>query len=361
MARTDTLTNFLTDVANSIRSKTGKSEAIDCEDFDTEIESISGGGGDLPNKYVTFTEWNSNGYPTKAKVEGITQIGSYFFIAPNANSVTSKIVNITLPSNTTYLAEACFKYLSNLETINLPNGITEIGKEAFYGCTKLDVQIPSTVEVLGQSAFQDCSSLTASQLPSTLKRINTSTFSGCSNVTFSSLPEGTITYFSASNTFQNCSKITISKYPNNLTSVMNASNTFNGCSSIPKFDYANVTNMGNLNFGYCTSMVSFIGEKVTNIPNNNNNYGAFKNCTGLKAVWIGNAITSANFGSNAFNGCSSLKRIYIDLPRATVEAFSYYSTKWSNNTVDANCQVICNDDNNFVSASDFRNTDWSLI
>ena len=52
MARTDSLTNFLTDVADAIRSKTGKSDLIPCENFDIEIESISGGGGGgLPDAY----------------------------------------------------------------------------------------------------------------------------------------------------------------------------------------------------------------------------------------------------------------------------------------------------------------------
>lgn len=44
MARTDNLTNFLTDVADSIREKKGTTESIKASDFDTEIESISGGG-----------------------------------------------------------------------------------------------------------------------------------------------------------------------------------------------------------------------------------------------------------------------------------------------------------------------------
>lgn len=64
MARIDTLTNFLTDVADSIRSKTGKSETIACEDFDTEIESISGGGDDK-NAYEveTIQEMNAISNP----------------------------------------------------------------------------------------------------------------------------------------------------------------------------------------------------------------------------------------------------------------------------------------------------------
>lgn len=40
MARTDTLNNFLTDVADSIRTKKGTTDSIPASNFDTEIESI---------------------------------------------------------------------------------------------------------------------------------------------------------------------------------------------------------------------------------------------------------------------------------------------------------------------------------
>lgn len=43
MARTDNLSNFLTDVADSIREKKGTTELIPASEFDTEIDSISSG------------------------------------------------------------------------------------------------------------------------------------------------------------------------------------------------------------------------------------------------------------------------------------------------------------------------------
>lgn len=46
MARIDTLANFLTDVSTAIKEKTGKTDPIAPANFDTEINSISGGGGD---------------------------------------------------------------------------------------------------------------------------------------------------------------------------------------------------------------------------------------------------------------------------------------------------------------------------
>lgn len=43
MARTNTLGNFLTDVANAIREKKGTSETIQASDFDTEIANLPSG------------------------------------------------------------------------------------------------------------------------------------------------------------------------------------------------------------------------------------------------------------------------------------------------------------------------------
>lgn len=57
MARIDNINNFLTDVANSIRNKTGKTDDIPASEFDVEIESISGGGSeDLDAELTVYNE-----------------------------------------------------------------------------------------------------------------------------------------------------------------------------------------------------------------------------------------------------------------------------------------------------------------
>lgn len=52
MARTDNLNNFLTDVAESIRTKKGTTELIPASNFDTEINSIETGGGDINDYFI---------------------------------------------------------------------------------------------------------------------------------------------------------------------------------------------------------------------------------------------------------------------------------------------------------------------
>ena len=81
MARIDTLSNFLTDVADSIRNKTGGQAPIPAENFDAEIASITTGGGvPLPGEEITVTAlsnihkgdkvsgiFSANPYPTTVK------------------------------------------------------------------------------------------------------------------------------------------------------------------------------------------------------------------------------------------------------------------------------------------------------
>lgn len=75
MARIDTLSNFLTDVADSIREKTGNTEPIACEDFDTEIESISGGGSaNLQTKSVTITENGTTSVTPDTGYDGMSEV-----------------------------------------------------------------------------------------------------------------------------------------------------------------------------------------------------------------------------------------------------------------------------------------------
>lgn len=62
MARTDTLTHFLTDVADAIREKKGTSAQISAQNFDTEIASIIGGGELEPIALHYYFDDNTSAY-----------------------------------------------------------------------------------------------------------------------------------------------------------------------------------------------------------------------------------------------------------------------------------------------------------
>ena len=195
-----------------------------------------------------------------------------------------------------------FKYSTN---INLNNEITSIGQYAFCNCTNLALtSLPSNLTSIGQYAFCNCTNLALTSLPSNLTSIGQSAFYNCTNLAIKSIPSG-------------------------------------------------VTQIRNYNsFGYCTSLVQISMENVTYLNGASNNVGTFIQCTGLKKVWIGSAITNSGLGRYVFSGCTNLETMYIDLPRATVEAFTNYQYAFMNDTSKTGI-IICNDDSDFIDKATF--------
>ena len=68
----------------------------------------------------------------------------------------------------------------NATTYNIPNTVTEIGKNAFYGCSKItSIIIPDSVTTIGAGAFESCSSLTEITIPQSVTSIGSDAFVYC--------------------------------------------------------------------------------------------------------------------------------------------------------------------------------------
>ena len=154
MARIDNLTIFLTDIAESIRGKTGKTDAIPANEFDAEIESISG-SEDLTeelttyNSKVTEQETSIQDIVTALKSKGAGEVQKYAprwisFYEYQGTELTQEISNLDTSNMTSmyYMFFRCINLteldLSNFDTSN----VTNISK-MFYGCDnlkKLDVR-----------------------------------------------------------------------------------------------------------------------------------------------------------------------------------------------------------------------------
>ncbi len=76
------------------------------------------------------------------------------------------------------------KFAHYFKQINIGEGVTLIGLNAFRGCSNLQrVSIAGSVKKIASSAFSDCTALTKVILPKKLTQIDANAFSGCNELT----------------------------------------------------------------------------------------------------------------------------------------------------------------------------------
>ena len=81
------------------------------------------------------------------------------------------------------IGNQAFDGCSSLTSLTLPSSVTSIGSSAFSGCSGLtSLTLPSSVTSIEWSAFSGCSGLTSLTLPSSVTSIGGSAFSGCSGL-----------------------------------------------------------------------------------------------------------------------------------------------------------------------------------
>lgn len=243
MARTDTLTNYLTDIADAIREKTGSSETIQASSFDTAIENIPSGGGE-PN-------WSEIGY-SNAPDYVMTAFNYAKDIYDNWDSSTTTMQNL-------YNGNTELVYMPLVDTSNVTNM-----NNTFYSCTNLQ-SIPqlNTSNVTNmQYAFSGCNQLKIiPQLNTSKVTTMAGMFNGCSKLT--SIPQfDTSNVTNMANFCTNCMKIT--SFPQlNTSEVTTMSSMLTSCSglvSIPELDAGNVANISYA-INYCSNLENFGGFK----------------------------------------------------------------------------------------------------
>lgn len=186
---------------------------------------------------------------------------------------------IILPDNLKKIDDFAFYCAENLEKVNIPKlSPLGIGDCIFDGCVNLEFDnliIPEGVKRVGGGSFSGCQKVKKVTLPSTLEIIGVSAFSGC-GLTSVNLPEGVVLQQGA---FANSGLIEV---------FLPAS-----CS------------LEDLVFAYNKNLKKFeMQEGRKGIP-----MRMLSNCPNLEEIYIPSTVTT--IGIDAFRYCSSIKNIEL--------------------------------------------------
>ena len=298
---------------------------------------------------------------------------NYVTITGVKESAKSK-KNIVIPDeieeiNDIRLKSSLFVSFTNLESIDLGNGVRSVPESCFRGCTSLKTVVLHDVTSIGDNAFYNCNKLSSINLPDTLTSIGYSAFDYCSSLKEVVIPisvstigdyafddTGRMVFLIEANADQpNWSSTWYGRYIASKTFI----HSYVSSGTVSDFKYVK-TNDGLSE----TILITGLKDGSTNldlvvpdqIEGNTNikiaSY-SFDGNTLIKSIDLGNSVTAVN--GYAFRGNTSLRSVIVPLSCTLIrnDAFQNCSTScvincvadslpstWQSNWNSSNCQVV---------------------
>ena len=225
--------------------------------------------------------------------------------------------SIEIPNSVKEIGKQAFSYCKSLTSVTIPNSVTEIGEYAFIECISLtSIEIPSSVVYIRKGAFLRCTALTSIIIPDFVTEIGEYAFNGCQSLT--------------NITIGNSVK-KIGEYAFAISGRPERTIVFKG--EIPAYAYSDI--------GFLTDVV--LNDGVTEIPRS-----AFSDCSKLKNINIPDTVF--NIDDYAFENCTSLTNIDISNSMLHIGTQAFYNCSFTNIIIPDSVERI--DDGAFLYCSE---------
>lgn len=302
----------------------GSLEAYKAADYWKDLNIIE---DSIPNNQIWYTSSDGNVVDfTGSNVSNIYSNGrgvitfdnEVTVIGNNFNASTT-LTSVTLPNSVTSISSNAFKDCTSLQNINIHNNIKSIGNQAFRNTSITKIELPYGLTFLGD-AFNNCKTLQEATLPNDLTAIPSQLFYGCSSLSKVNIPEKVTTI--GQSAFYGCSSLSTITIPNSVTTIQSFAFAATG---IIDFTFPNkITTITARSVYNCPSLESItIPSSVTTIE-----YAAFFANDALKTVRIyaTNPPTITN-GSAIFNGNVHTTCV-LEVPKGYTTTY-YNATGWA--------------------------------
>ena len=253
-----------------------------------------------------------------------SQVGANwtFDASPRTYTFDGTLYVVGSGAYTTYSSDASwYSDRNSINKIVVEKGVTNIGTDAFSGCSNVTEVTLNNNGTIGNFAFSDCTSLTRVNIGTGVTGLSSSyPFVRCANLSTINISD-----FVSFNAIENLKYLTDSEYgtaeektlmingtthpstdelvvPEGVTVIKNEAIRY--FKNVTKINIpSTVTEIQDRNFVYCKYLTEI------NLPLTVTSVGdwAFRDCTGLQTVTINNG----SIGNGAFYDCTSLTRVNI--------------------------------------------------
>ena len=155
--------------------------------------------------------------------------GNPLFYAKHVFVNNKQIIHLSIPGTIRKVSERVFK-CCNFESITIEEGVIEIAEDAFGGSSIKSISLPDTLEIIGNSAFENCCELRCVTIPENTLTIGDSAFSRCEGLV--SVTGGEKVRYIGNNAFSSCNILETFEIKDSLEEIGNEAFAYCECLSM---------------------------------------------------------------------------------------------------------------------------------